>query len=492
MRLKNASQLKSVGLKDLRRDILDIAEHGLAAADPYNNTLKTVRIIDGHFLHIGCPEFNVKGAPYEEEVTYDLNTQIDRVYVFGAGKGIQRIAEALETVFGDRLAGGMLILKYGDTTELKKIKVEYGAHPVPDEGCIYSSRKLVAMIQDAHFTERDLVFVIIGNGTSSLLTLPPDELSLEAVQQVTKVMQIEEGMTTPQVNLVRNQIDILKGGRITRLFGKSKQIHLVPIDLEEPNALGGVGFNGYMDTNFWIHSLPDCTSCERALDFIKEKGLEKKLPEEILVYLKAHIGNNTVLTKQEYLNLGCRVYGLMPHSSSFIPKLKERCLELGYEPHCMTKRTFVEAKEAGQLFSRIAVNIALENEPFKKPCALIITGELKVTVDKSNGVGGRNQEFALSSADIISGYNIAVFAVDTDGTDGPGGEFSSFATDLGCTNLAGGLVDGKTKALSLERGVDLPMVLSNHDTSAALWTLDSGVWMSHSISVQDLIIFLIH
>lgn len=97
----------------------------------------------------------------------------------------------------------------------------------------------------------------------------------------------------------------------------------------------------------------------------------------------------------------------------------------------------------------------------------------------------------MFTAQIIRGYDIAAFAVDTDGTDGPGGSFSEEASALGCFNLAGGLCDGETMSLSKERKVDIEKAIETHDTSSVLWKLDSGVWMAHSISVQDLVIFLI-
>jgi glycerate-2-kinase len=56
---------------------------------------------------------------------------------------------------------------------------------------------------------------------------------------------------------------------------------------------------------------------------------------------------------------------------------------------------------------------------------------LLVTVGQENGVGGRNQEYALSAALRIAGSkNVVMGRVDTDGTDGPGGCFAADAADI--------------------------------------------------------------
>lgn len=56
------------------------------------------------------------------------------------------------------------------------------------------------------------------------------------------------------------------------------------------------------------------------------------------------------------------------------------------------------------------------------PVVLMSSGENVVTVGKESGVGGRNQEYCLSAALKIDGSEkVVIGAVDTDGTDGPGG-----------------------------------------------------------------------
>ena len=61
-------------------------------------------------------------------------------------------------------------------------------------------------------------------------------------------------------------------------------------------------------------------------------------------------------------------------------------------------------------------------EPFKAPIVLMTSGENIVTVGKEKGIGGRNQEYCTAAALKIAGSKKIVFgAVDTDGTDGPGG-----------------------------------------------------------------------
>ena len=61
-------------------------------------------------------------------------------------------------------------------------------------------------------------------------------------------------------------------------------------------------------------------------------------------------------------------------------------------------------------------------EPFKAPIVLMSSGENVVTVGGETGIGGRNQEYATAAALRIAGSEkIVIGAVDTDGTDGPGG-----------------------------------------------------------------------
>ena len=73
-----------------------------------------------------------------------------------------------------------------------------------------------------------------------------------------------------------------------------------------------------------------------------------------------------------------------------------------------------------------------------------------------HGLGGRNQELALSACEGISGLkNACVFSVGSDGTDGP-------------TDAAGGYVDEDTAAALTAAGLDLFGVLRNNDAYHAL------------------------
>jgi glycerate-2-kinase len=150
----------------------------------------------------------------------------------------------------------------------------------------------------------------------------------------------------------------------------------------------------------------------------------------------------------------------------------------------------IEARQAAHYMASIASTIERRGEPFEPPCALFSSGELVVTVGKQNGVGGRNQEFVLSAALRVAGSeNIVIASVDTDGTDGPGFQFSGGSGEIPC--LAGGIVDGLTASEAKARNVDILGSLKQHSATDALWALDSGVVASPNISVNDLTVALI-
>lgn len=76
-------------------------------------------------------------------------------------------------------------------------------------------------------------------------------------------------------------------------------------------------------------------------------------------------------------------------------------------------------------------------------------------------------------------------AVDTDGTDGPGGDFNPEATACGIKNLAGAMVDGYTYSDAMEKGIDVNSILAGHDSSNTLWELGSAVALEQGVSVDD-------
>ena len=491
MRVINKERLVSHGNKEGRRIAVDILEKGLAAADPYENTRKVVKVEEG-VLKVGNDEFVPKGSPRTGIDEYVLGRDLDRIFVFGAGKGIQRIVQALEDELGNYLTGGMIIVKHHDRHSLKRVEVVYASHPVPDETCLDASKRLVERIGEAKLTERDLLFTFIGNGASSMMTYPWDGLDLKAVADVTRILQIEKGLTTPKLNIVRNQLDRLKGGRITRYLAKAKLVHLFPIDLNEPNAYNACGYHGHVHHNFWLHSLPDISTAEKAIAVLKESDSWDQVDESIRSYLQHPPAGHDVLSPEEFESYDNRIFGLMPDSCNFIKAVMDYSRSVGYEPHFLMRRTFVDALTTGELISRIAINVENEGEPFKAPCLLLLTGEMVVAVDGQNGIGGRNQEFALGAAKIISGSKrIVSVSVDTDGTDGPGGDFSPDATEVGCDCLAGGMVDGYSLSEMKDSGVDYNNTVRTHDSSKSLWQTGNGIWAIHNISIQDLVFMLV-
>ena len=97
MLITNRTELISHGDREGRAMALDILEAGLTAADPYANTRNLIRIEGDQLFVGGYPDKDVSG--FGDEVV-DLSG-IDNIYVIGAGKAVQRQAQALEDLLGD-------------------------------------------------------------------------------------------------------------------------------------------------------------------------------------------------------------------------------------------------------------------------------------------------------------------------------------------------------------------------------------------------------
>ena len=485
MRILNQERLVAHGNIPGRRAIVDILEAGLEAADPSHNMRDLMRR-EGNRLIVGHPDFSPTGTPRPEPQVLNLS-RVGRIYVFGAGKGIQYLAKPIEEILGDRLTGGHVIGKHGDPLLLERIGVTLGGHPVPDEGCVEGCQKILAMCQGLR--KEDLVITLAANGVSSLLTMPAPGVSLEDVRRTTYLMQIERGAPTHDLNPIRNHLDQIKGGRISRYLQPATAIHIVARDPHYEPLQRLHGYAQLMHHNFWLHTLPDCTTFAQAVEMLHRWDAWDAVPASVREHLTRADPAQETVKAAEFERADFCVYGVMPRRRPMVAAM-EQARALGFCPHRLTRWLHAEAGQAGPIVAGIAETVEAEGKPFEPPCALFTAGELLVTVGRETGVGGRNQEYVLSAARRIAGSaQIVMAGADTDGTDGPGGCFSDDAGEVAC--LAGGIVDGWTVAEAAAAGVDILDALRRHDTSQALWKLDSGIVATHNIAIGDLGVTLI-
>jgi glycerate-2-kinase len=360
------------------------------------------------------------------------------------------------------------------------------------EGC----QKIIDMCETLNFQQRDLVITATGNGVSSLMTLPVDELTLAEIQEITRIVQIELGLSTIELNYIRNHVDKLKSGRINRWFGKAHIVNVAVRDINNPITgvfTHGYGYEAFFATNQWLHNLPDRSTYGEALDTIAKHKLEKRLSPNVMAYLHSQPPQEGGMMPEEFLNLPhARMFGICPPARDPTELARKKALETGMPVHVLNKYLHCEATPTADYVGRLAVQCAAEGVPFQAPCVILSSGELLVRVGKSKGVGGRNQEYGLSAAVAIDGCKrVVIAAADTDGTDGPGGYFDPDAHEQGVDCWAGAVVDGYTLERVREKGMDIYNALSTHDTSAFLWRLGDGIHTTQSISLADIHVIVV-
>jgi len=213
------------------------------------------------------------------------------------------------------------------------------------------------------------------------------------------------GAAIGEINALRKGLSAVKGGRFAARCAPAKVISVILSDvLGDRVDIIGSG-----------PSVPDMSEPGEALRTAEKYGIT--LGPEARTLLERE-------PVRELPNARWQITG----SVRLLADAAERvCRDLGYDVVRLGDDLSCEASEAGRMLGRLAA----ENEHSGK--AFIAAGETTVHL-RGKGKGGRNQEIALAAAELISGKNVCVFSVGSDGTDGP-------------TDAAGGYVCGESAAL---------------------------------------------
>jgi hydroxypyruvate reductase len=416
-------------MKDHARRIFEAA---IRAVEPGEAVRRHVRR-DGDVLEIGSVKYELKNY--------------SGVYVVGAGKANAPMADALESILGDSLNGGIITVKYGHGLPLRKIQVCEGGHPVPDENGLAGAQAMLNLVRP--LDEDALVFCLLSGGGSALMPVPAEGVTLSDKQETTRLL-LACGANIEEINAVRKHLSAIKGGQLARAIAPATCVSLILSDV--------VGDS--LDAIASGPTEPDRTTFQDVLKIVRQYGIKEKLPAPVRMRItKGADGGIDDTPKADDLSFSRTQNVIVGNNRQAIQAAASEAKSLGYTTLILSSSIEGETAEVARIHAAIAREIHESGHPIQRPACILSGGETTVTI-KGDGKGGRNQEFALAAAGKISGLpDTLILSGGTDGTDGP-------------TDAAGAFADGTTKQRARDAGMEIEEFLHRNDSYTFFERLD--------------------
>ena len=371
-----------------------------------------------------------------------------RVLLVAAGKAAWQMAHAAVEALG-RVDGGVVVTKYKHIRgEILGVNCYEAGHPVPDENSFAATEKALELVRG--LAAEDTVLFLLSGGGSALFEKPL--LPGAELQDITGQL-LASGADIVEINIIRKRLSGVKGGRFAQACAPARVFSIVLSDiLGDPLDMIASG-----------PAYPDSSTSAQAMAIVKKYGLQLSQHAQSLLAQE---------TPKTLSNVETHITGSV---RQLCVSAEETARSIGYTPVVLTDSLRCTARDAGSFLA----SIAQYNQSSEKSLAFIAGGETVVHLT-GTGLGGRNQEIALSAAQEIAGFrDTAVFSFGSDGTDGP-------------TDAAGGYCDGESRAALAAQGVSIPDVLQQNDAYHALKKCDGLILTGPTgTNVNDLSVLLI-
>ena len=408
----------------VRHVILDVLQAALAAVDPSAAVQRALQR-EGDLLIVG-------------DRRYDLSAY-GRLFVLGAGKAGAPMTQAVESVLGERITGGLVVVKTDHSGPTERVRIVEASHPTPDAAGVEAGREILALAGGASVD--DLVFALISGGGSALLVSPAEGLSLADLQGLTATL-LACGATINEMNCLRKHCSGVKGGQLARAVAPATLITLVLSDV----------IGSPLDVIASGPTVPDSSTWADAWALVEKYDLVGKLPPAVVVRLQAGLRGEIPDTPDESDPIFAHSQTVVV-ADNFLAALaaKAAAEERGYQSLLLTTFLDGDAASAGRLLAALAKEVQASGNPISAPACLILGGETTVQLGSNPGKGGRNQEVALAAGLALQGSRgITAVSLATDGTDGP-------------TDSAGAMADGGTVARGAAVGLSAADHLRGHN-----------------------------
>ncbi|HEX6981560.1 MAG TPA: DUF4147 domain-containing protein [Balneolaceae bacterium] len=361
---------------------------------------------------------------------HSFNTGEKPVYILSVGKASVAMFNSAFQILGKNIAQSLVITPGADqANSCKADTVITASHPVPDEHSLQAGQAAINFLKN--IPGDALLICLISGGTSSLMCLPAEGISIGDLHQTFELLN-HCGASIHEINTVRKHCSQIKGGQMLRRLNPDiTLIDLVISDIPD-NDLSMIGSGP---------TTADSTTFLDTCNILLKHGIWEYIPASV----QNHIGKGAAGEVEETLKPGDKP--LQNHFSYIISsadKFAREIAALGKKEGFKT-RIADEAynDDVEKIASCIAGDVLSESSKMNKSAQelFIFYGESMVKVS-GKGKGGRNQELALRGALKIAGTeNITWLSAGTDGVDGP-------------TDAAGAIVDGKTIEEARKKGVN--------------------------------------
>lgn len=358
----------------------------------------------------------------------------NEIYLLAVGKASEQMLDAFSKSYSGSIIDGMVLSPDPIPTakvdkNIHKLSFFTGTHPLPSEENEASTLEILSFIKNLSAGATLVSF--ISGGTSSLLCLPPDPITIADLQHTYDVL-LRSGASIHEMNTVRKHISLVKGGQLAQF---AHHLHLRTYLLSDvPQDTAHVIGSGL--------TLTDPSTYEQAIDILNAYKLKEQIPKSVREYLEqAALGHYPETPKPELNDHPDQEVNLITGSKTLQPFLQSLLEQQGFAVHwsdapIQGKQNTVVREIAGQVISVLNGQSELSQ---KSPQALVFQGESYLEV-KGKGAGGRNQHLALLLALSLEGQHpVSVLSLATDGVDGP-------------TDAAGALVSSYTTLQARKQG----------------------------------------
>jgi len=356
-----------------------------------------------------------------------------RVFVIALGKAAVPMLDVLLAKMNRRKGlSGICCTNQQPKHRNWRIRYFEAGHPLPNEESFAAARATLALLRKAR--KDTLIFFLISGGGSAMFDLPLDpSIGLEDTMAFHQAL-LASGAPIGEINTLRKHFSAVKAGRLAMAAPDSMKISLLlpDVPLRSLDALSSGPTS------------PDRSTVEDVRTIIEKYNLGSKLPAKVQQFferedLPESPGNKgwrppflpRIVTDAVLARKVTAAATMKDEDSAF----RDSVFEILLSSHDMIENARALAQKAGYY---VAVDNSCDDwdyadaaryllqrfhslrEAHPKLC-LISGGEVTVTMDRTPGAGGRNQQFALACALELAkhpGEALTVLSAGTDGIDG--------------------------------------------------------------------------